>query len=66
MALRRSLRGKAVDDGTAEASLETMAEAALETTAEKISDLLPPRLFATDRFPSGRVNVYSSLDYLLR
>ncbi|KAL0800312.1 hypothetical protein Bca101_055487 [Brassica carinata] len=27
--------------------------------------MLPPRLFATDRFPSRRLNNYSSLEYLL-
>ncbi|KAF8108591.1 hypothetical protein N665_0107s0013 [Sinapis alba] len=54
MATRRSKRGKA---------------AQLDATEEKVEDvkaLLPERLFATDRFSSERVNIYSTVDYLLR
>ncbi|KAF8097014.1 hypothetical protein N665_0297s0023 [Sinapis alba] len=54
MATRRSKRGKA---GQVDAT---------EEEVEDVKALLPERLFATDRFPSERVNIYSTVDYLLR
>ncbi|KAF8091399.1 hypothetical protein N665_0446s0018 [Sinapis alba] len=54
MATRRSKRGKA---GQVDAT---------EEEVEDVKALLPERLFATDWFPSERVNIYSTVDYLLR
>ncbi|KAF2566338.1 hypothetical protein F2Q68_00024539 [Brassica cretica] len=35
------------------------------TEVEDLKERLPERLFATDRFPSDRVNMYSAVDLLL-
>ncbi|CAN6886258.1 unnamed protein product [Brassica oleracea] len=53
MTTKRKRAGKAIDDGTA--PMEDVA----------VNDRLPPRLFATDRYPSNRNNCYSSLEFLL-
>ncbi|KAJ4891589.1 hypothetical protein Rs2_31337 [Raphanus sativus] len=37
-----------------------------DSGVEDVKALLPQRLFATDRFPSERTNVYSTADFLLR
>ncbi|KAF3585505.1 hypothetical protein F2Q69_00028167 [Brassica cretica] len=50
MAMRWSRRGKEIAEETVE--------------AEDVKELLPERLFATDRFPNKRVN--TTVDYLLR
>ncbi|KAF2592067.1 hypothetical protein F2Q70_00044705 [Brassica cretica] len=50
MAKRWSRRGKEIAEETVE--------------AEDVKELLPERLFATDRFPNKRVN--TTVDYLLR
>nr|VDD63187.1 unnamed protein product [Brassica oleracea] len=48
--MRWSRRGKEIAEG--------------EFAAEDIKELLPERLFATDRFPNKRVN--TTVDYLLK
>nr|VDD42861.1 unnamed protein product [Brassica oleracea] len=53
MTTKRKRAGKAIDDGTA------------PTEDVAVNDRLPPRLFATDRYPSNRKNCYSSLEFLL-
>ncbi|KAF2545553.1 hypothetical protein F2Q70_00021140 [Brassica cretica] len=50
MAMRWSRRGKEIAEETVE--------------AEDVKELMPERLFATDRFPNKRVN--TTVDYLLR
>ncbi|KAF3585698.1 hypothetical protein F2Q69_00027047 [Brassica cretica] len=50
MTTKRKRGGKAIDDGTA--PMEDVA----------VNDRLPPRLFATDRYPSNMNNCYSSLE----
>ncbi|KAG2269751.1 hypothetical protein Bca4012_071883 [Brassica carinata] len=50
MAMRWSRRGKEIAKETVE--------------AEDVKELLPERLFATDRFPNKRVN--TTVDYLLK
>ncbi|KAF8086728.1 hypothetical protein N665_0614s0012 [Sinapis alba] len=51
---RRSQRGK---------EIATDPEAAAPRSGR--DDRLPERIFATDRFPSRRVNMYANIDYLL-
>ncbi|CAG7887471.1 hypothetical protein HID58_001376 [Brassica napus] len=50
MSRRRSLRGKEIAD-------ETVA-------VEDVKGSLPERLFATDRYPCERINMYSAIDNL--
>ncbi|KAG2265366.1 hypothetical protein Bca4012_077269 [Brassica carinata] len=53
MSTKRKRAGKAIDDGTAPP--EVVA----------VNERLPPRLFATDRYPNNRNNCYASLEFLL-
>ncbi|KAF2612495.1 hypothetical protein F2Q70_00012414 [Brassica cretica] len=53
MTTKRKRAGKAIKEGTA------------PTEGGAVNDRLPPRLFATDRYPSNRNNCYSSLEFLL-
>ncbi|KAJ4885581.1 Uncharacterized protein Rs2_35674 [Raphanus sativus] len=41
-------------------------EDSADSVVENVKELLPKRLFATDRFPSERTNIYSMADFLLR
>ncbi|KAF3590253.1 hypothetical protein DY000_02023644 [Brassica cretica] len=50
MSTKRKRAGKAIDDGTAPP--EVVA----------VNERLPPRLFATDRYPNNRNNCYASLE----
>ncbi|KAJ4881784.1 ULP_PROTEASE domain-containing protein [Raphanus sativus] len=54
MARTRSSRGKEREEDAGHSSVEN------------VKQLLPERLFATDRFPSERTNIYSTSDFLLR
>ncbi|CAN7126423.1 unnamed protein product [Brassica rapa subsp. narinosa] len=51
MSWRQSLQGKEIAD-------ETVA-------VEDVKGSLPERLFATDRYPCERINMYSTIDNLL-
>ncbi|CAF1708918.1 unnamed protein product, partial [Brassica oleracea var. botrytis] len=50
---KRKRAGKAIKEGTA------------PTEGGAVNYRLPPRLFATDRYPSNMNNCYSSLEFLL-
>ncbi|CAN6869780.1 unnamed protein product [Brassica oleracea] len=68
MSKRQSIRGE--DTGAANArargrSLRGKEIAEDSTEVEDVKESLPGRLFATDRFPSERVNTYSTTDFLL-
>ncbi|KAG2292655.1 hypothetical protein Bca52824_039324 [Brassica carinata] len=53
MTTKRNRAGKAIKEGTA------------PTEGGAVNYRLPPRLFATDRYPSNMNNCYSSLEFLL-
>ncbi|CAN6968525.1 unnamed protein product [Brassica oleracea var. botrytis] len=53
MSTKRKRAGKAIDDGTAPPKVVA------------VNERLPPRFFATDRYPNNRNNCYASLEFLL-
>ncbi|CAN7100560.1 unnamed protein product [Brassica rapa subsp. narinosa] len=61
MSSRRSRRGKEKDDDLWSRRGKEIAEETVE--AEDVKELMPERLFETDRFPNKRV---STTDYLSR
>ncbi|CDY29761.1 BnaA01g19050D [Brassica napus] len=68
MSKRRSIRGEETGAANASArrrSLRGKEIAEDSTEMEDVKESLPGRLFATDRFPSERVNTYSTTDFLL-
>lgn len=79
-ARRRSLRGKEIAEGKFfflnappplssflgfDFLLFSFSLGTDSTEVEDVKESLPGRLFATDRFPSERVNTYSTTDFLL-
>ncbi|CAN6894415.1 unnamed protein product [Brassica oleracea] len=58
MSTKRKRAGKAIDDG--EFRIKARHRPRL-----LVNERLPPRLFATDRYPSNRNNCYASLEFLL-
>lgn len=79
-ARRRSLRGKEIAEGNFfflnappplssflgfDFLLFSFSLGTDSTEVEDVKESLPGRLFATDRFPSERVNTYSTTDFLL-
>nr|VDC90503.1 unnamed protein product [Brassica rapa] len=68
MSRRRSISGEQTE--AANASVRRRSRRGKEiaedsTEVEDVKESLPGRLFATDRFPSERVNTYSTTDFLL-
>ncbi|KAG2250360.1 hypothetical protein Bca52824_080496 [Brassica carinata] len=65
---RRSSRNRTTspeDEATGMAKRLSKQPATEKDGCEEIAKRLPERLFATDRFPSERVNMYSTVDFLL-